>query len=167
MMKTKKKIVRLTESDLHNMISEAVKTALNELDPRTYASAAQKTREKGEYARSHKFANAAVDAFNQKYTEPVNAHFDNFKHGVQPHYHMDNVGGEYTLNQKTTNYKTNKSADIDYIFSPYGESYEEDDSGKYNLGDSMPSVSSMRDSFQVAKEMAQGNGKYAKGKGWE
>ena len=30
-MKTKKKVIRLTESDLHNMISEAVKEALNEI----------------------------------------------------------------------------------------------------------------------------------------
>lgn len=34
-MKTKKKVIRLTESDLHNMIAEAVKTALNEIGDTT------------------------------------------------------------------------------------------------------------------------------------
>lgn len=42
-----KRTIKLTESDLHNMISEAVKVALNELDPRTYASYADKRRQQG------------------------------------------------------------------------------------------------------------------------
>lgn len=38
----KNKIVRLTEQDLHNLIKESVAHCLNELDWRTYQSAAKK-----------------------------------------------------------------------------------------------------------------------------
>jgi hypothetical protein len=40
----KKKLIRLTESDLHNIIKESVRTALNELDWKTLANAEEKAR---------------------------------------------------------------------------------------------------------------------------
>ena len=38
----KKKLIRLTEGDLHRIVKESVNQILTELDHRTYASAAQK-----------------------------------------------------------------------------------------------------------------------------
>jgi hypothetical protein len=68
------KVIRLTESDLHNMIKEAI----NELDWRTYASAAKKANDKGE-DRSMNFADAATDSFNKEfgYKEKVGNDLDN------------------------------------------------------------------------------------------
>ena len=37
-----KKLIRLSESDLHNIVKESVNKVLTELDWRTYASAAKK-----------------------------------------------------------------------------------------------------------------------------
>ena len=45
----KKNTIRLNESQLHNMISESVKQVLSELDWKTYASAADKERDKHLY----------------------------------------------------------------------------------------------------------------------
>lgn len=44
-MKTNKKVVRLTESELHNLISESVKQVLSELDWRSYASGGKKAKD--------------------------------------------------------------------------------------------------------------------------
>ena len=41
-----KKIVRLTEGDLHNIIRESVNNIIQELDWRTYANAANKSAER-------------------------------------------------------------------------------------------------------------------------
>jgi hypothetical protein len=94
-----KQIIRLTESDLHNIVKESVekilREAIDELDPRAYASARDKQNAidadydkqmadynkknpfsrmmskkpqmpKG-YGRGSKFNDAAVDAFNRDY----------------------------------------------------------------------------------------------------
>lgn len=68
------KVIRLTESDLHNMIKEAI----NELDWRTYASAAKKANDRGE-DRSMDFADAATDSFNKEfgYKEKVGTDLEN------------------------------------------------------------------------------------------
>lgn len=65
-MNTYKKVVRLTESQLHNIISESVKSVLNELDARTLASAADKAKERSD-ARFNKFRNGAIDRWNDEY----------------------------------------------------------------------------------------------------
>ena len=45
--KMNKKLIRLTESDLHKVIKESVNKVLTELDWKTYANAAKKAREQG------------------------------------------------------------------------------------------------------------------------
>lgn len=70
--------IRLTESQLHNMISESVKQVLSELDWKTYASAADKARDKrlnnkDDYdayrntEREDAFNDAASKALSKKY----------------------------------------------------------------------------------------------------
>ena len=58
--------VRLTESQLHNVITESVKQVLSELDWKTYANAAKKASERGE-DRAYDFADAATNALGRKY----------------------------------------------------------------------------------------------------
>ena len=59
-----KKLVRLTEQDLHNIIKESVNKLLNELDWRTYHSAAMKDYNK---KRAQKFADMRNKLFNDEY----------------------------------------------------------------------------------------------------
>jgi hypothetical protein len=70
-----KQIIRLTESDLKQMVAESSKKILSELDWKTYASAARKNDEfrannphtAHQWNRSYDFRDAAHDAFNKKY----------------------------------------------------------------------------------------------------
>lgn len=76
-----KQIIRLTESELHQMVKESVNKILTELDWKTYMNAAKKSYEDGPmfqtYAnpnespkrneRSRRFAKAAEDALNRDY----------------------------------------------------------------------------------------------------
>ena len=73
-----KKVIRLTESDLHRVIKESVKQVMNELDWRTYDSAAEKSRERYHNAptgaerdyhsrRYDKFNRASDDAFEKRF----------------------------------------------------------------------------------------------------
>lgn len=68
--------IRLTESQLHNMISESVKQVLSELDWKTYASAADKERDKHLYdtrpiKRLDAFNDAASKALSKKYNQKL------------------------------------------------------------------------------------------------
>ena len=73
-----KKVIRLTESDLHRVIKESVKQVMNELDWRTYDNAARKsyfrardaqTSAEREYhkRRYDRFNNATKNAFEKKF----------------------------------------------------------------------------------------------------
>lgn len=62
-----KKLIRLTESDLHNIIKESVKKILREADWKTYANAGKKASELGQHERAAKFRDAAIDRFNTDY----------------------------------------------------------------------------------------------------
>ena len=83
-----KRLIRLTESDLHNIVKEFVNKVLTELDWKTYASASDKARERGtnywrskgetnlqnllrkatsSQHRADRFGDAAKDAFNRDY----------------------------------------------------------------------------------------------------
>ena len=76
-----KKLIRLTESDLHRIVKESVNKVLTEMDWKTYMNAAQKDYKAGPmfqtYAnpndapsrneRSRRFAKAAEDALNRDY----------------------------------------------------------------------------------------------------
>lgn len=81
-----KKIVKLTESDLHRVIKESVNNILSELDWRTYQSASDKaynkadaTKNKYEKDRRNKqgfdFDISAKKRINKQYNLPTN--FDN------------------------------------------------------------------------------------------
>jgi len=59
-----KKIIRLTENDLHNIVKESVKKVLTELDWKTYRSAAAKTTD---HNRKIAFNKKAAQEFNNKY----------------------------------------------------------------------------------------------------
>ena len=62
-----KKLIRLTESDLHRIVKESVNKVLTELDWKTYANAHQKAKLRGDKDRAGKFGRAAIDNFNKDY----------------------------------------------------------------------------------------------------
>lgn len=75
---TKKNTIRLTESELRNMIAEAAKQALNELSPEFIAGAYKRATDLGyeatspmekskRQAQAERFNRAAIDRYNAKY----------------------------------------------------------------------------------------------------
>ena len=62
-----KKLIRLTEGDLHRIVEGSVRRALNELDWRTYDSAMRKAADRKDYGRAGRFGMASRDAFNRDY----------------------------------------------------------------------------------------------------
>lgn len=77
-----KKLVRLTEDDLHRIIKESVNNVLTELDWRTYANAAKKAREQGRDSRWD-FDRATERELNKQYggkhIVDTNKDFQSFK----------------------------------------------------------------------------------------
>ena len=59
-----KKLIRLTESDLHRIVKESVNKVLTELDWKTYANAEKKANGK----RAQDFRKAKIDAFNRDFS---------------------------------------------------------------------------------------------------
>lgn len=114
-----KKLIRLTESDLHKIVKESVNKVLTELDWKTYASAADKLRQreldngrasihdkdedeqfKGTWFdddevedRIYNLQNASAKAFNKKHGLDNKQHltFDMFTN--KPHLYGDYHGG--------------------------------------------------------------------------
>ena len=83
-----KKLIRLTESDLHRIVKESVNNVLTELDWKTYANAANKAIERGNTKRGDRFGDAAKDAFNRDY---------GYKHdtGLDNDYASVKLGGDF------------------------------------------------------------------------
>lgn len=157
-----RQIIRLTETDLHNMISEAVKTALNELDPRTYASAATKAINDRD-PRGSKFYKKAVDSWNDEYggdfsidDEEGNSH--NF------HGDMDTLewfGTSYDLDGDDYEYRERISGGKK--LPTYSDGYEKLKTTK----EKSPFFDRYLKGKEVARQMRDGSGNYIKGKGWE
>lgn len=159
-MNRNKKIVRLTESDLHNMITEAVKDALNELDPRTHSSAAEKARLRGEFDRARKFKKSAFDAWERDYGDELDIGRGGRSQFVDPRYYdgVESLGnGEpYVCN----NY-FDGSGDCYNPKSKFRMPFNKKGNGL--VGMSVPSTKGER----VASQMIHGDGKYVKGRGWQ
>jgi hypothetical protein len=98
----RKKIIRLSESDLRNVIKESVNSIISELNWRTYASAADKAYAKGKeektpeerHLRDHqaaKFHHAAKKGMEKQYDGVNMGNYDD--RNIQPSYkRVDNDG---------------------------------------------------------------------------
>ena len=112
-----KKVIRLTESDLHRIIKESVNNILTELDWKTYANAAKSRQEQGNDKSSDKLQQYAQQQFNKK-------------HGLNDKGQMFNNNGDdikfqVGLNQGTVNGREgdeNKSSYERYISDEHGMS---------------------------------------------
>ena len=156
MSRPRRNPTRLAESKLRNMIQEAVSGALNEMDPRTYASAEKKAEEQGDFERAKRFRKAGVDAWNRDWerdeeedTTPDNPNpFTAYPTIRRRRYMTDNNG---VMDMHMYDYHDGELPKGWYrYFSP------EDTDKIYKRGGK-----------KVAQQMAKGTGTYIKGKGWK
>lgn len=168
--------IRLTESQLHKIIKESVKEilsegSLNELDPRTYASYAQKRAAQGGLRNQWKAANgqqAAVNAWNNQYGD--NTYSSN---NLGSHSEQTFMGNNYNVQTNTNDNgvygdeRTNSQRNYD----PHNDSYnfERNQYDYYGNQSNMQKQGNgaATKGERVARQMAQGNGKYIKGQGWQ
>lgn len=172
-----KKLVRLTEGDLHRIIKESVETILkeaqlNELDPRTYASYAQKRAAQGDQMK----ANAGVEAAQNKWNQMYGSEYDNGSHDwgytkMGGQNFSNNFGSNYGINHKSerpnwdgkgykhTNMAYNPKTNQEWVGDGKGNSKTYQSERERELGDN--------GAYRVAREMENGSGKYIKGKGWQ
>ena len=184
-----KKIVRLTEGDLHRIIKESVEriineAQLNELDPRTYASYAQKRAAQGQHDKAGKGVATATNAWNKKYNYSGNVNpdgswkkdkgmgltFDTERYIVDDNdsfFNPDKTQGTHKFNRYE--FYTDKNKPTSH--GSWGVSWKNDDAQpyedevKYYTDDDINSLND--EGLKVAQQMAKGNGKYIKGKGWQ
>ena len=160
-----KKIIRLTEGELHNMLKRCLNEAINELDPRTYASYADKRRAQGQHLKAFDGEQAARDAFNRDFAmkDPKNV-ADHYR--MRPHFFYPNGEEKYDPYALRLDY-TKDGQPAETAVSSDGK-YEDDYSNhNYNIHyhDNPYSGPSKRAS-ETAKTMRNGDGKYITGRGW-
>ena len=198
-----KKLIRLTESDLHRIVKESVNKilseAINELDPRTYASYADKRRAQGQDDKAFRGTQAAANAWNKEYgynnnsngrkssmgmddygynnTDDLGAYEYDFDNGLQykiNHHNYDPLVGHSvnTYRPYKDEYQDIRSGTPKDSFFPKVPGSVERGKGEGTLGvyadtDVDLGLNNRRKGLDVAKQMARGNGKYIKGKGWQ
>ena len=189
-----KKLIRLTEGDLHRIVKESVKRILAEaeIDPRSWDAVArrydQTDPQKAAYARQR-----GAQQWNNQYGiddySDVDANGTNVHSTTKSNMNVDN-DGNYTINQSVNDIRTkgngkisNSSSAVEYNpknqigtytekgssgmkFNPNGNgAYQNTQQGDmYIYGGKKNSTMGKR----VAQQMAQGNGVYDKSKGgWQ
>lgn len=188
----KKNTVRLTESQLHQVIKESVEkilreSELNELDPRTYASYAQKRAAQGQMNKAQQGRQAAVHAFNTSDVAHMKGGDQNYSDRQLERY-SQSMKDDGTLTQfrpdgqhgtKFTNYDFTPSNS-----NPFGthttsqgytrendyNGYETTDRTSWNDANGIQKMNEPQQFAQgrkIAQQMQNGNGQYVKGQGWQ
>lgn len=180
----RKNIVRLTESQLHNIIAESVKKALNELDARTYANYARKREEQGQHEKAEAGRKAAIDAWNRKYRKSTTTNNqplgggkywcrntdvemnDFYEPEEHIHTYFEDGTGRRIYNRNTYNPVNRKYT----VVSNLDVNGKHVDTQKHSYNDDvdMNDPNPIRaERNRVAREMATGTGTYIPGKGWQ
>ena len=159
-----KKLIKLTEQDLHRIVKESVNKVLTELDWRTYANAAKKASERGDEELANDFkrhltfnssrgehstpmggeANTSIVMNNDGSAMPVGSRVHRDGQRVQ-------VSGFGDENGK-----------YDTFHSTYGDKYRKDPS---YLGST--AANRYKELEKQADDYNNGRSKYIKGKGWQ
>lgn len=173
-MKNTRNKVRLTESQLHNVIKESVKQVLTELDWKTYQNAAKKAhlialddiddRDNEAYqkmlSKSARFRRAAEDAFNRDYgTDNTKLRSD--MHGASK---RAPGGGYFPYNDDSSVHMTTPNGEY-FDYNPHGGFTKKlNDEWGYKSSEYRDEWDKATDELQNYK---RGNYEYQKGKGWQ
>ena len=161
-----KKLIRLTESDLHRIVRESVNNVLTELDWKTYMNAAKKDWENGNEERAERFAAAAEDAFNKEFGHDE---LDDELEYYGEKAHQDVKGANFTP------YGNSPSVGIGSwtpLMARMHNTYNPKDGSEFtNPNSTMRPSKKTLDAYNRAKDdlqkHANGKYKYQKGKGWQ
>jgi hypothetical protein len=170
-----KKIIRLTESDLHNIIKESVNNILSELDWKTYMNAARKRREQTPLSGGRELANYAKEQFRKQHGVDTQSWEDNGKaYGEDGRY----VGQLHTdLGMNSGEIRDQRGVNHGFGNSPYGidtHKFNKDGYQREYRGEKSPELNQASASYRnklnnMGRDMESyytGKSQYTKGKGW-
>lgn len=158
-----KKLIRLTESDLHRIIKESVNNILTELDWKTYTNSSKKSYDNDDYDRAEKFADAATKSFNkdfgyEEFDDNLNYYGEKAKQHVNGHIYPNGNGqvGMGSHTPKVSSMHSVKSVNKDYTdFNP-----------KSKMKPSLNTINKYNSANNEMDDFYNGNYEYQKGKGW-
>lgn len=188
-----KKQVRVSESQLHQIVRESVnkllkEVQLNELDPRTYASYAAKRQAQGQTNKAKDGEDAAIQAWNKQYGKKDTGTYDKVDdygdrerimrsdpfYGNKGKYEVTTQYTDRGLGHLST-YRPTMDYNWDTDTGGYrtqGNGYRPtqylgiDNKGTRHYARREQSQQALQ-GYEVAKQMANNSGKYIKGKGWQ
>lgn len=179
--------IRLTESQLHNVIRRCINEALDELDWKTYANANKKMRERGNMSywreqgfddieafkragnarrRAKNLGDAAKAAFNRDYGYSNGSLYDKDASNVQ-------MGGDFDATEEFGPHA------VGYQDKGYGNPYKYSGGRRYDgcygtemtpeefFNGNQDAAAAYKKGNQDIKNWKSGKSKYTKGKGWE
>lgn len=182
-----KQIIRLTESDLHQMVKESVNKILSELDWRTYASANEKAtnqfldkvrdgvpfedlKNDKRARQANSFRKASVDALNKKFGGDNTEDFELYptiggkglKKGepYKPVYHANAENGDWPSGMEST---VDGKATMRGLSRPKRVNVTPE---RYFGGDK-DKIAKWNEFSGELNDYNNGKSKYVKGKGWE
>ena len=163
-MANKKNTIRLSESQLHRVIMESVnriinEAQLNELHPLTLDSYARGRDAQGQHEKARVGRNAAVGAWNKQFGDDNEFMSDGYQ--IRQNNWSKDKYGKHVNNKSQYNPYMDKSVESQTTYFRNGDTEETPEKisdGYY--GDNHKGIS-------VARQMANGNGQYVDGKGWQ
>ena len=187
-----KQTIKLKESQLRNIIKECIinvlnEGQLNELDPRTYASYAQKRAAQGQAAKATAGRMAARDAWNKQYGYD-DSQYNGFGDRFDSKQYMGDANDEYSVHTSNQQFNGNNGyvnangrSGAETVYNPntntaqrsnwqYDASGKEISNNTQNIKGipSAPYGSKPQIGRQVAQQMAQGTGHFNKQTGkWD
>ena len=149
------KNIRLNESQFNELITETVNRILTELDPRTYASYANKRRAQGQNANN--FSDMV------KYTSKAEAGEEAARNAWNKKYGYD----EKISYKEIPGYRSQTM--INTLENPYQVHNQHMASSRpwENQHNVVSDYANTVDARNTARQMRQGNGNYVKGQGWQ
>lgn len=178
------KLIRLTESDLHNIIKESVNNILSELDWKTYANANKEARkrgdadywrEKGEKGfdaikkaangriRAKRFGDASKNTFNRDYGYKNGNHWDNDYAEVR-------LGGDFDSTEEFAPHAVGYRSKGYGNPAKYEHGWSDSPMGHMEPEEFFNANSDASEAYRNAdaewKDYKKGNYEYQKGKGW-
>ena len=177
-----KKIIRLTENDLHRVIKESVKQCLTELDWKTYANAEKKARDRGtdywrekgetfpntvhkavgQRQRAERFGHAAKDAFDRDFGYQQGEHY------YDDNYQRVGMGGDFGSTDEfaphAAGWRHDGIASLKRF--PYGV-YTTERTPEDFFGDNLDAIQAYDKAKDEIRNYKKGNYNYENGKGWQ
>lgn len=176
-----KKVIRLTESDLHRIVESSTRRILSELDWKTYASAGEKARDRGDMkywtekgvhfphnvskaaearGRAARFYDAAKDAMNRDYGYQQGEYSDE-------DYTFAGLGGDFDATDEygphPVGYKRTPSHPLPQKYEPR---FADDMKPEEFFDGNQDAANSFKNVGSELKNYKKGNYEYVPGKGY-